>query len=229
MIEFPVGAPLAADVLALANVLPSKPNRIVLEGRYVRLIPLDLERDLATLFSLSDGSPITLANKHVEAYDADEKIWRYMSGGPHKNSDELAAFLKLQIQAENGLCLCAVDCETGIQVGVANYMNNVPAHLKVELGNIWYSPIVQRTKVNLEATYLMLDHMFAIGYRRIEWKCDANNERSRRAAMRMGFRLEGVQESHLIVKGRNRDTAWFRMLDHEWKDTKQHLENLLRS
>jgi RimJ/RimL family protein N-acetyltransferase len=119
------------------------------------------------------------------------------------------------------------DVESGHPVGVANYMNNVPAHLKVELGSIWYSPIVQRTHANTEATYLMLKHAFELGYRRLEWKCDSMNQRSRRAALRMGFTFEGIQEYHFIIKGRNRDTAWFRILDKEWTDVKQHLENLL--
>lgn len=214
-------------MLARSRVLPTKPEPIVLEGRYVRLRPLNLKSDLEPLFAVSNGSAIALSGRHVEAYDADEKIWRYMSSGPFKSSEELAVFLRPQLEAENGLCLCVFDIAIGAPVGVTNYMNNVPAHLKVELGNIWYSPLVQRTKVNLESTYLMLSRMFSLGYRRVEWKCDANNERSRRAAMRMGFRFEGIQQSHLIVKGRNRDTAWFRILDHEWNDTKQHLERLL--
>ncbi|HLV37504.1 MAG TPA: GNAT family protein, partial [Spirillospora sp.] len=102
-----------------------------------------------------------------------------------------------------------------------------PQHLKVELGNIWYSPIAQRTGANTEAIYLMLEHAFGLGYRRIEWKCDALNERSRRAALHLGFQFEGIQEYHYIVKGRSRDTAWFRMLDREWPDVRQRLEALL--
>jgi len=105
--------------------------------------------------------------------------------------------------------------------------NNFPNHLKVELGNIWYSPLVQRTKANLEATYLLLQHAFNLGYRRVEWKCDALNLRSRKAALRMGFKFEGIQESHFIIKGRNRDTAWFRILDSEWPEVEKLLLALL--
>jgi RimJ/RimL family protein N-acetyltransferase len=108
-------------------------------------------------------------------------------------------------------------------------MTNFPQHLKVELGSIWYSPVAQRTSANTEATYLMLKHAFAIGYRRLEWKCNALNERSRKAALRMGFRFEGIQESHYIIKGRNRDTAWYRILDSEWPEVETHLESLLYS
>jgi RimJ/RimL family protein N-acetyltransferase len=110
---------------------------------------------------------------------------------------------------------------------MTNFMSNSPEHLKIELGGIWYSPIVQRTAANTEATYLMLNHAFGLGYRRVEWKCNALNERSRRAALRMGFQFEGIQESHMIMKGRNRDTAWFRILVHEWSAVEAHLRALL--
>ena len=116
---------------------------------------------------------------------------------------------------------------TGGQVGVVNFMNNLPEHLKVELGGIWYSPLAQRTGANAEATYLMLRHAFALGYRRVEWKCDALNARSRHAALRMGFTFEGIQDAHFIIKDRNRDTAWFRILDSEWPAVRAHLERLL--
>jgi RimJ/RimL family protein N-acetyltransferase len=106
-------------------------------------------------------------------------------------------------------------------------MRNVPANLCIELGNIWYGPVVQRSGVNLEATYLMLRHAFELGYRRIEWKCNSENERSRRSALRMGFQFEGIQEQHMIIKGRNRDTAWYRMLDREWPEIRPRLEALL--
>jgi RimJ/RimL family protein N-acetyltransferase len=131
------------------------------------------------------------------------------------------------VEAPNGLCLCVFDVPTGQPVGAVNFMTNMPEHLKVELGSIWYSPLVQRTKANLESTYLMLGHAFAIGYRRVEWKCDSLNERSRRSALRMSFRFEGIQECHYIIKGRNRDTAWFRILDHEWPGVKAHVEAML--
>jgi RimJ/RimL family protein N-acetyltransferase len=118
--------------------------------------------------------------------------------------------------ASDGLCLCVMDPGSGQQLGVVNFQANFPEHLKIELGGIWYSPVAQGTGANTEATHLMLEHAFGLGYRRVEWKCDALNERSRRAAERLGFTFEGVQDAHYIVKGRNRDTAWFRMLEREW-------------
>ena len=139
----------------------------------------------------------------------------------------LSACLQKQVDAPNGLCLCVHDLSTHQPIGVANFMNNSPEHLKLELGSIWYSPLAQRTHANTEATYLMLQHVFGLGYQRVEWKCNARNERSRHAALRMGFTFEGIQENHLIVKGCNRDTAWFRILHHEWPTVQTHLQTLL--
>ncbi len=227
-IDRPIGPRLPDEVLARARQLPLRPVPVTLEGSRVCLAPLDLVRDAEPLHRVSNGSPIALGERRVDAYDADAVIWRYIPGdSPFAGAEELAAHLRSQVEAANGLCLCVFDVRSGAQVGVVTYMNNYPEHLKVELGNIWYSPVVQRTGANLEATYLLLRHAFALGYRRVEWKCDALNERSRRAALRMGFTFEGIQECHFIVKGRNRDTAWFRILDREWDDVRQRLESLL--
>jgi RimJ/RimL family protein N-acetyltransferase len=106
-------------------------------------------------------------------------------------------------------------------------MSNVPAFLRIELGGIWYSPIVQRTPGQSGEHLLMLGHCFGLGYRRVEWKCDSRNERSQRSALRMGFTFEGIQAYHMIVKGQSRDTAWFRMLDHEWPAVQAKLEGML--
>jgi RimJ/RimL family protein N-acetyltransferase len=227
-IDLPVGRALPAEVLARARALPRKPAPVTLAGSPVRLVPLDPARDAGPLHRVSNGRPIALGERSVDAYDADAAIWRYMpGGGPFADEEELAAYLRSQVEVANGLCLCVCDLRTGRQIGVVNYMNNYPEHLKVELGGIWYSPVAQRTGANLEATYLMLRHAFALGYRRVEWKCDALNERSRRAALRLGFTFEGIQECHFIVKGRNRDTAWFRILDREWDGVRRRLESLL--
>jgi RimJ/RimL family protein N-acetyltransferase len=150
-----------------------------------------------------------------------------MFDGPFESLDKFVASLRPQVNAPNGCCLCVFDVAMQKQVGVANLMNNFPAHLKIELEGIWYSPIVQKTLANTEATYLMLKHCFELGYRRVEWKCHSLNERSRRSALRMGFKFEGIQESHMIVKDCNRDTAWFRILDGEWSAVKKNLEDSL--
>ena len=224
-----VGMPLGEDVLARTARLPLKPDPVTLTGTRVRLQPLDLDRDLPALHAVSNGQPAALGERRVEAYDPDALIWRYMAGGPFARAEDLGQWLRAQIEAPNVLALVVVDRATERPVGVATYMANMPGHLKVELGSIWYSPLAQRTGANWEATYLMLGHAFELGYRRVEWKCDTLNQRSRNAALRMGFTFEGIQEAHYIVKGRNRDTAWFRILDHEWPAVKSRLERLLGS
>jgi RimJ/RimL family protein N-acetyltransferase len=227
MVGEKVGEPLDDEVLGRRAVLPLKVAPVTLEGSLVRLAPLDLERDVDGLHSVSNGQPSRLGERTVDPYDADALIWRYMSGGPFERAEDLATWLRGQMDVPNTLCLCVFDVPTGQQIGVTTYMNNAPEHLKVELGGIWYSPLAQRTGANIEATYLMLRHAFDLGYRRVEWKCDSLNERSRRAALRMGFTFEGIQEYHYIVKSRNRDTAWFRILDREWPEVKLSLERLL--
>lgn len=214
-------------VLEKRSLLTEKPSSIQCVGQYVKLEQLIIERDADSLFKMSNGSSIELDERFTQAYDPDDLIWRYMFDGPFKNVEQFIASLQHQVNTSNGCCLCIFDVATGRQVGVANLMNNYPSHLKIELGGIWYSPIVQKTFANTEATYLMLKHCFELGYRRVEWKCHSHNERSRKAALRMGFKFEGIQENHMIVKGFNRDTAWFRMLDHEWSHAKQNLEIIL--
>lgn len=221
-------APLPAEVLERRARLPLKPEPVVLRGDHVRLEPVDIERHLAGLYALSDGSPIALEGRSLGAYDADALIWRYLLGGPFASLEAFEGYVRAQMNAPNGLPFCVVDLPTGRPIGMASYLANTPEHLRIELGSIWYSPIAQRTAANTEATCLMLGHAFALGYRRVEWKCDARNERSRRAALRLGFQFEGIQQQHMIVKGRSRDTAWFRILDGEWPGVKAHLEGLLR-
>ncbi len=220
-------ATLSDEVLAKRAQLPLKPEAVILTGTFVRLEPLVVERDAASLFAVSNGDPITIGDRTIEAYDADALVWRYMSGGPYDSLDDFKASLQRQVEAPNALCLCVFDVASGQPIGVTNLMNNAPADLKIELGGIWYSPVMQSTGANTEATYLMLQHAFGLGYRRLEWKCHSHNERSRRSALRMGFVFEGIQEQHIIVKNRNRDTTWFRILDSEWPEVKIKLETRL--
>lgn len=229
MADFRVGATLPPDVAARRTQLPLKPDPVTLTGTHVELRPLDLDRDLAALHARSNGQPIQLGDRSVAAYDPETLVWRYLGAGPFATAADLGVALRAQVEAPNGLALCVIDRPSGEPIGVVNYMTNFPEHLKIELGNIWYSPIVQRTKASLETTYLLLGHAFDLGYRRLEWKCDSLNERSRRSALRMGFQFEGIQEAHYIVKGRNRDTAWFRLLDHEWPTVRAKLEAMIEA
>ncbi len=209
-------ARLPDEVLARRDHLPEKPANVVLTGALVELRPLDLSGDHNVLHAISNGQPYGLGTQRVEAYDPDERIWRYMSGGPFRDAAELRGWLAPQVAATDGLPLAVRDRTTGTPIGVACFIANHPEHLRIELGSIWYGAVAQGTGAAAEATYLMLTHAFGLGYRRVEWKCDAKNERSRRAARAYGFSFETIQDQHYIVKGRNRDTAWYRMLDHEW-------------
>jgi len=207
---------LPAEVLARRSQLPRKPAPVTLTGDLVELRPLDLDADIADLHAVASGAALRLGARAVDAYDADNKVWRYMSGGPFADAAALRDWLAQQVAADDGLAFTVL--AGGSPVGVANYLANQPAHLKIELGSIWYGPVAQGSGVSAEATYLLLQHAFALGYRRVEWKCDALNQRSRRAALAYGFAFEGIQDAHYIVKRKNRDTAWFRMLDTEWPD-----------
>jgi RimJ/RimL family protein N-acetyltransferase len=215
-------SPLSPGVLARREQLPTKPAPVVLTGTLVELRPLELDTDVEALFAVSSGATCRLGARTAEAYDADARIWRYMSGGPFTGPAALGRWLAPLVDAPDALPL-AVQLG-GALVGVACYLANQPQHLKVELGAIWYGPIAQGTGASAEATYLMLEHAFALGYRRVEWKCDTRNAPSRCAALAYGFSFEGVQDAHYIIKDHNRDTAWFRMLDAEWPERRSRLQ-----
>src|SRR5262249_47942743 len=121
-----------------------------------------------------------------------------------------------------------VDGATGCAAGYASYMRIEPAHRAIEVGGILYTPALQRTRGATEAMYLMARHAFEdLGYRRYEWKCDSQNEPSRRSALRLGFTFEGIFRQHMIVRGRNRDTAWYSIIDNEWPSRKQAFQRWL--
>lgn len=205
---------LSQEVLARRGALPRKPAAVVLAGALVELRPLVLDEDVEALFAVASGAASEVAGRRAEAYDAEAQIWRWMSGGPFADAGALRRWLAPQVEASDGLAMTVR--VAGAPIGVANFMANHPEHLKIELGSIWYGPVAQGSGASAEATCLMLAHAFALGYRRVEWKCDALNQRSRRAALAYGFAFEGIQDAHYIIKQRNRDTAWFRMLASEW-------------
>ena len=193
-----------------------RPAREPLEGRYVSLVPVDPVRHTPGLFaSAHDGS--------AEA----ERMWMYLPYGPWPDEDAMRSWVEGLPASDDPLFFTVVEA-TGDPVGVVTFMNIDPTMRHLELGNIWYSPRAQGTRANTESTYLMLRSAFdALGYRRVEWKCDALNARSRAAALRLGFSFEGIFRQHMIINGRNRDTAWFAMLDHEWPAVKANMERWL--
>jgi hypothetical protein len=126
MTNYSIENNLPLPVLNRTRELPIKPRPVTLDGKYVRLVPLDLARDTAPFFEMSKGSVIILGDRSIAAYDRCSQIWQYMSGGPFVSVHEVEAFLRQQVEAKNGLCFCVFDCRTGRQIGVANYVNNTP-------------------------------------------------------------------------------------------------------
>lgn len=175
------------------------------KGRSITLTPLDVAADVEELFAISHGD------------EATRKLWRYMPRGPFADAQDQAAFLREWQATPNVIAFTVRDTTTKNSLGSISLMSIRAEHGVAELGNIWYAPAAQRTKANTEACYLLLRHCFEdLGYRRMEWKCDARNEPSRNAALRLGFTFEGIFRQHMMIKGENRDTAWFAILDHEW-------------
>jgi RimJ/RimL family protein N-acetyltransferase len=181
-----------------------RPERRSLHGSLVRVEPLDPARHGPDLFRLGhDGSA------------AAEQSWAYLPYGPFASAEEHRAWLGIQAASEDPLFFAVV--RDGHAAGVATLMSIVPAHGSIEIGHIWLSPGLQRTPAATEALTLLMRHAIDdLAYRRLEWKCNAANDASRRAAVRLGFRFEGVFFNHQVFKGRNRDTAWFSILDEEW-------------
>ena len=153
----------------------------------------------------------------VAGHDGDPRLWEYLPYGPFSSVEEMRLWLAACAASEDPRFFAIVSQESGRGVGMASYLRFAPDHRVVEIGHIWFGAELQRTPAATEAIYLMVAHAFdELKVRRLEWKCDAANERSRRAADRLGFTFEGVFRQHMLVKDRNRDTAWYSLLDGEW-------------
>ena len=186
------------------------PDRKVLEGRYCRLEPLDLARHGADIFAAMQGA---------------DNVWDYLPAPPPKDRAEYDALLKSMVE-NNTICPFAVVVD-GKAIGHMWMMEIRPAQGVFEVGWITYSPSLQRTRPATEAVYLIGDYGFSLGYRRYEWKCNNLNEPSKRAAIRFGFQYEGLFRQHMVVKGENRDTAWFSIIDTEWPARKAAFQRWL--
>ena len=224
---FPIGPEISPEQLALSRSLPLKPAVVELVGPRVRLIACEPQRDADALHLMSNGKPIQLGNRSIGAYDTAMLVWRYLRSGPFDDAAGCAAYLAELDAVPDLRPMTLIDKESNHPIGTLSFMSNVPASLKIEIGHIWIAPVMQGSGVIYEAVYLMLRHCFDLGYRRLEWKCDALNERSRRTALSLGFTFEGIQEYHMIARGRSRDTAWFRILDHEWPTIRARQEERL--
>ena len=194
--------------LPLGPVLPdwkpaSTPARVPLVGLRARLEPLDVESHAVSLHA-------------ANAEDSAGRMWTYLPYGPFAGATAYAEWVRSQQTSCDPIFFAIVEASTGQACGVAAYLRIDPNNGCIEIGHLAFAPRLQRTPAATEALFLMLDHAFAQGYRRVEWKCNALNAPSRRAAQRLGFRFEGLFRQAAVVKGRNRDTAWYAMLDREW-------------
>jgi RimJ/RimL family protein N-acetyltransferase len=192
-----------------------RPQPRVLTGTVVTLRPFDLPAQAEELYQATHGP------------ERDD-LWRYMNEGPFPSLAAFEASFEKKQRSTDPLFFAIVENATGLPVGQASYLRIEPAHRVIEVGNIVFTPALQRSCGATEAMYLMARHVFEdLGYRRYEWKCNALNQPSRRAALRLGFVFEGIFRQHTIVKGRNRDTAWFSMLDREWPQLRASFEQWL--
>lgn len=180
------------------------PDTRTLEGRFIRLEKLDAARHADGLWQALEGP------------GADPKLWDYLAVGPFTERDAFEDYLAGLHTSTDPWFYAVVDQETGALDGFLSLMSIVPAQGRIEIGHVTFGASMQRTPKSTEAVYLLAKESFALGNRRLEWKCNADNARSMRAAERFGFRFEGIFRQHMVVKGKNRNTAWFSILDSEW-------------
>ena len=192
------------------------PRRTDYAGQFITLSPVVPQADVDELYACTHGSV------------SKERVWTYMGYGPFENVESMRRWLVDASESQDPLFFTVHHHESQRRVGMVSFLNIVAEMRRVELGHIWYAPDAQRTQANTESAYLMLCEAFdKLNYRRVEWKCDALNARSRAAALRLGFHSEGIFRQHMIVKGRNRDTAWLSILDNEWPGIKMNMETWL--
>jgi len=185
---------------------PARPDWLTREGRYVRLERLEPEAHAALLF---------------QAFAGHDAVWAYMPYGPFSSASQYHRWVRDHAGQDDPRFYAIKNLQSGHWEGVASYLRIAPEAGSIEVGHINLSPALQRTPAATEAMYLMMEWAFEAGYRRYEWKCNALNIPSRRAAQRLGLSFEGVFRQAAVVKGRNRDTAWFAAIDAEWPALKE--------
>ena len=195
--------------LPVEDVACRRPDSAVLDGSYGRLEPLDADLHGEQLF---------------DAFDGKDHLWTYMPHGPFATPQALREWIESVQNKDDPMFFAVIDRKTGQAVGVASYLRIDPSARSIEVGWITFSPALQRSVVATEAMYLMMRNAFELGYRRYEWKCNALNEASMAAAERLGMTFEGVFRKATVVKGRNRDTAWFAIVDDDWPAVRRAME-----
>lgn len=189
--------------VATWNGVP-RPERVILSGRYVRLEPLEVARHEGDLF------------RSAQAPGAEDRF-RYLFEAPPSDIAVFHRWMETAAASDDPLFFAVIDQASGVAEGRQSLMRIDPVHGVVEVGNILWGPAIAGTRVATEALYLFASYVFdELGYRRLEWKCNDDNAPSKRAAERFGFVFEGLFRNHMVVKSRNRDTAWFAMTDTDW-------------
>jgi RimJ/RimL family protein N-acetyltransferase len=207
----PQGQPIGD---ALTDWTPAAlPAKIILSGRFCRLEPLDIHH-ADSLFA-------------ANLQDTDGRSWTYMPYGPFESADAYRRWVSEVSQGADPLFYAIVQQSDGRALGVASYLRISPQSGSIEVGHIHYSVELQRHVAATEAMFLLMRYAFELGYRRYEWKCDALNSPSRAAALRLGFEYEGIFRQATVYKGRNRDTAWFSVIDTEWRALRSCFEHWL--
>lgn len=191
---------------------PPHPGGAALNGRYVRLEPLEADAHAADLH---------------RAFSGDDGLWDYMPYGPFTGAAAYHRWAKDREEGRDPVFFALRDLVTGHCGGVASFLRIDRGNGVIEVGHICLAREIQRSRAATEAMYLMMRWAFDAGYRRYEWKCNAENLPSRRAARRLGFSFEGLFRQHMIIKGRNRDSAWFSVIDGEWPVVGKALERWL--
>lgn len=199
----------------MSTLHPAQPPRpVVLEGHYVRLEPL-APQHAEDLFAATNVA------------DADERF-QYLPGSRPTTLAQMQDWIASLASVRDALVFAVIDRATGRTGGRQQLMRFEPEHGVIELGGIYWGPDIQRSRVTTEALYLTARHIFDdLGYRRFEWKCNDRNLPSKRAAARFGFTYEGLFRQHMIIRGENRDTAWFSIIDGEWPARRAEFERWL--
>ena len=192
-----------------------RPAREPIEGRSVRLEPVS-HSHADSLFEAAHGE------------GSDPELWDYLAYGPFSTLATFSSWLEERAASQDPLFFAVVDVASGKAMGMVSFMRIDEAFGVIEIGHIWFGAALQRSRSATETIYLLSREAFdGLGYRRLEWKCNNANARSKRAAERFGFTFEGVFRQHMITKGKNRDTAWFSIIDSEWPAIRRGYERWL--
>jgi RimJ/RimL family protein N-acetyltransferase len=194
-----------------------RPKKRILQGQYGILEPMNIAKHSCMLYD-------------ALTFDNQGESWTYLPYGPFATLKEFQGWLVTLIKNKDTLLYAIINAQTKQVIGMVSYINIRPEHGVIEIGDVHFSTLLKRTPLATEAIYLLLHQMFEeLQYRRCEWKCNSLNKASQYAAERFGFKFEGIFRQHYVFKSRNRDTAWFSILDSEWDGLKKKFEKWLNS